>query len=272
MLRFTIARATALIFVAALALASLRLSSRVWAGSVLMLTLTILSCAILGVVYRRGAQRAFWLGFTLLGWGYMALASHFWWDRNTVRPHLPTTSILEWLYPYVRLDWLARLPSETDPRDWIIKAKLEEPIAMSMPNETPLDDILKYIKQATASKFYSGIQIYVDPTGLRRANKTMTSPVTIDVEGVPLRSTLALALKQLGLGYYVRDGMLIITEGNDPAAYAEHLVNAGPLPPGDSGQMSYLMAGHCYLGLVAACVGGAAGVSFFRTQNRLKRA
>jgi hypothetical protein len=272
MLRFTLARTAALVFVFALVLASLRLSSRVWAGSVLMLTLAILSFAILGVVYRRGSHRAFWLGFALLGWGYMALASHFWWDRNTVRPHLPTTSILEWLYPYVRLDWLARLPREADPRDLMIKAKLEEPISMSFANETPLDDILKYIKQATASKSYSGIQIYIDPDVLRRANKTMTSTVTIDVEGVPLRMTLALILKQLGLSYHVRDGMLIITEGNDPAAYAEYLVNAGPLPTGDSGQMSYLMAGHCYFGLVAACVGGAIAVFFFRTQNRLNRA
>jgi hypothetical protein len=236
-----------------------------------MLTLAVLSFAILGVVYRREAQRAFWLGFALLGWGYMTLASSFWRDRNAVRPHLPTTSVLEWLYPYVRLDWLARLPGEVDPRDRLIKAKLEEPISMSFANETPLDDILKYIKAATQSKSYAGIPIYVDPEALRRANKTITSTVALDVEGVPLRATLALLLKQLGLGYYVRDGMLIITEGNDAAAYGGYLVDAGPVPSGDSDQMSYLMAGHCYFGVVAGCVGGIVGVLFFRTKERLKR-
>ena len=36
---------------------------------------------------------------------------------------------------------------------------------MSFNEETPLEDVLKYIKQATTTATYSGIPIYVDPIG-----------------------------------------------------------------------------------------------------------
>ena len=39
----------------------------------------------------------------------------------------------------------------------------------------------------------------------------MTSPVSLDLEGVPLKTTLRLMLKQLGLTYTVKDGFLMIT-------------------------------------------------------------
>ncbi|MBV8557496.1 MAG: hypothetical protein JO116_18190, partial [Planctomycetaceae bacterium] len=70
---------------------------------------------------------------------------------------------------------------------------------------------LKYIKSATQGPNDTGIPIYVDPVGLQEAEKTMTSPVTLDLEGVPLRTTLRLLLKQLGLTYTVKDGLLTIT-------------------------------------------------------------
>ena len=82
---------------------------------------------------------------------------------------------------------------------------------MSFPNETPLEDVLKYIKQATQDADDSGIPIYVDPLGMQEADKTLTSPVSIDLEGVPLKTTLRLLLKQLGLTYTVKDGFLMIT-------------------------------------------------------------
>jgi hypothetical protein len=92
-----------------------------------------------------------------------------------------------------------------------ILEKLDQPIAMSFPNETPLDDVLKYIKQATQGANDSGIPIYVDPLGLTEADRTMQSPVQLDLEGVPLKTTLKLMLKQLGLTYSVKDGFLMIT-------------------------------------------------------------
>ena len=73
-----------------------------------------------------------------------------------------------------------------DPRSRMILEKLNEPISMSFANETPLDDVLKYIKQATTTKTYSGIPIYVDPYGLQEAERSLNSTIQIDLDGVPL--------------------------------------------------------------------------------------
>jgi RNA polymerase sigma factor (sigma-70 family) len=100
---------------------------------------------------------------------------------------------------------------DKDPRSRKVLAKLEEPISMSFANETPLDDVLKYIKQATTTRDYGGIPIYVDPLGLQEAERSLTSTILIDLEGIPLRRTLQLLLSQLGLVYFVEDGMIVIT-------------------------------------------------------------
>jgi hypothetical protein len=100
---------------------------------------------------------------------------------------------------------------DKDPRSQQVRKKLDEYVSMSFANPTPLEDILKYIKQASTSPTSAGIPIYVDPKGLAETANTLTSTVTIDLEGVPLKTTLRLALKQLGLAYCVRDGVLIIS-------------------------------------------------------------
>ncbi len=95
---------------------------------------------------------------------------------------------------------------------------------MSFNEETPLDDVVKYIKQASTSKTYSGIPIYIDPHGLKDADVTMASTVRhMDLEGIPLKTTLRLMLKQVGLAYCVRDGVLIISS---PQAIFDELKEA----------------------------------------------
>jgi RNA polymerase sigma factor (sigma-70 family) len=100
-----------------------------------------------------------------------------------------------------------------DPQSQRILKKLDDRITMAFHDETPLEDVLKYIKETTISpEFKNGIPIYVDPVGMQEAEKSMTSTVrSLDLEGVPLRRTLQLALKQLDLVYFVQDGMLFIT-------------------------------------------------------------
>ena len=106
---------------------------------------------------------------------------------------------------------------QDDPHTTAILKKLDEPISMSFGSETPLEDILKYIKQATApagkpgEPTAQGIPIYVDPKGLKEAEVTLSSMVVMDLEGVPLKTTLRLILKQLDLAFCVRDGVLIIS-------------------------------------------------------------
>jgi RNA polymerase sigma factor (sigma-70 family) len=117
----------------------------------------------------------------------------------------------------------------SDPRSRMILAKLDEPIPMSFPADTPLDDVLKYIKQATTTSNHPGIPIYVDPTGLQEAERSLNSTVVMDLEGVPLRRTLQLLLTQLGLAYYVEDGILIIT--SEDSASQKHLPPSMASPP-----------------------------------------
>jgi RNA polymerase sigma factor (sigma-70 family) len=117
-----------------------------------------------------------------------------------------------------------------DPRSRRILEKLDEPISMSFKDETPLEDVLKYIKQATTTASYSGIPIYVDPIGLQEAEKSMTSTVrNMDLEGVPLRRTLQLALKQLELIYFVDDGILCITSQESEGTLGPSMQEPSPI-------------------------------------------
>ena len=102
------------------------------------------------------------------------------------------------------------LPEDRPPAQSTL-LRLEAPISMSFPNETPLADVLRYIRSTTQGSYDDGIPIYVDPLGLNEAGKTMTSPVVLDLAGVPLRITLRLLLKQLDLGYTIEEGVLFIT-------------------------------------------------------------
>ncbi|MGP0064789.1 MAG: hypothetical protein ACLQGP_14470 [Isosphaeraceae bacterium] len=101
---------------------------------------------------------------------------------------------------------------EKNPKNEAILKALEEPVPMPFAKETTLDFVVKYIKKRTSEK--SGrtpIPIYIDPLGLQQAERSMNSTVTMELEGVPLKTTLRLLLKQLGLAYCVRDGLLIIS-------------------------------------------------------------
>jgi RNA polymerase sigma factor (sigma-70 family) len=98
----------------------------------------------------------------------------------------------------------------TDPRSRALVARLEEPIPMHFPTETPLEEVVKYIRQATAGPDGEGIPIYVDPWGLQMQEKTMKSPITIDLAGVPLRRTLKLIADQIDMGYGIKDGVVTI--------------------------------------------------------------
>ena len=99
---------------------------------------------------------------------------------------------------------------EVSPRTRAILDALEKPVPMSFGDDTPLEDVLKYVKEATRGSIKSGIPIYVDPIGLQEAEKSMTSTVRIDLKSSPLKDTLRLLLDQLDLAYVVKDDVLMI--------------------------------------------------------------
>jgi serine/threonine protein kinase len=92
-----------------------------------------------------------------------------------------------------------------------VLAKLEEPIPMPFDKRVPLDDMLNYIRRATTSPDYDGISIFTDLRSLKEAGCSLSSTVSINLDGVPLKTTLRLLLQQLGLVYIVKDGVLTIS-------------------------------------------------------------
>jgi hypothetical protein len=90
-------------------------------------------------------------------------------------------------------------------------------LAVDWPEGTTLDDAIDRIKSASSRMnpaFPKGIPIYVDPDALRRAGKTLKSPV----KGLPpdpprsstFRQKLRSVLEPMGLAYEVKDGAIMI--------------------------------------------------------------
>ncbi len=71
--RFTIGWLMILVLVLAIGLAALRNPSVMWVGTIFLATRVILALAVIGVVLRKHAERAWWLGFSVFGWGYLML-------------------------------------------------------------------------------------------------------------------------------------------------------------------------------------------------------
>ncbi len=94
-------------------------------------------------------------------------------------------------------------------------ARLAKPVKMRFPNDTPLGDVLEYLKQVTDDPPRDrAMKVLVIPSGLKEAESTLDSMVRMDLEGVPLRTTLRLLLDQLGLACVVKDGRLVIHSSN----------------------------------------------------------
>ncbi len=138
------------------------------------------------------------------------------------RPAVPRVEAAASTTPDPLAHWRAEAmqPPTLDAKTRAIFAKLDEAIAMNFPNDTPLEDVMKYIAQSTQDKdtgLPQGIPIYVDPKGLQDVNATMASTVTINLNGVPLKDSLRLLLHQRNLGYRVADGLMVITDPRDVA-------------------------------------------------------
>src|SRR5438128_404667 len=97
MKRFTIRTLMAFVVVLAVGLAGLRSATELWAGCLLLVTLGVLLAAVLGAIYTAGRSRAGWVGFSLFGLAYLALA------LTPIVPErltgaLPTTQALNYVY------------------------------------------------------------------------------------------------------------------------------------------------------------------------------
>ncbi len=79
-------------------LAALRSPSPLWDNALFTTVLASFSVAAVNVLFGRGGRRAFWGGSLIVGGTYF-VACFGPWVRDSVRPHLVTTSALDILYP-----------------------------------------------------------------------------------------------------------------------------------------------------------------------------
>ncbi|MHB1560171.1 MAG: RNA polymerase sigma factor [Isosphaeraceae bacterium] len=105
---------------------------------------------------------------------------------------------------------LATLGANT--KDQAALKRLDELEGFSVPSPTTLKAILDQIRSSLkGSQGHIIVPVFVDPRGLEQARVTLDSPINLDVQGLPFKTALRLTLRQLGLAYCVRDGVLFIS-------------------------------------------------------------
>jgi len=245
-----------IVLVALLGAVRSRSTPGAFTGAMFLLTWALLGLTALGAVLDRAKRGEIWLGATLFGAGYMVLA----FGRDPVPsplPHLPSDQFLmalkQWL-PRTAEGFFVSSESVAAANERILQA-LDQPVPMHFRDESTLEDVLKHAQAAFTSPDGKVIPIYLDPIGLQEAERTPQSVVTIDVDGVPLKTTLYLCLKQLGLVYGIRDGILVISSEESLSPIYED---------------PFLIGGHCLFALFAAGLGGVLAplVSDARNRNR----
>jgi hypothetical protein len=95
MRRFSIRRLMAFVLVTAVGLSAIRNANEFWAA---VLTIAALACvcgAVLGAILLRGRERAWWLGFAVLGGVYLLVS------LSPLRYRLGTTHLLEYVHAKV---------------------------------------------------------------------------------------------------------------------------------------------------------------------------
>jgi hypothetical protein len=96
-LRYSLAMLITAVLVLSVYFAALRSATQEWASAALTLTVGGLAGGLLWGLFRPGADRAFWTGFELFGWGYLLLAMTPWFG-GTLSPQLATTRLAGWLH------------------------------------------------------------------------------------------------------------------------------------------------------------------------------
>ena len=75
----------------------------------------------------------------------------------------------------------------------------------------PLTTLLKNLKAASAGPKNAGLPIFVDPVGLAEAKADLDAQITVSADRLMIKEHLDQSLKPLGLDWYVKDGLLMIT-------------------------------------------------------------
>src|SRR5262249_47954840 len=102
-------------------------------------------------------------------------------------------------------------PAPVDPKTKAILDKLEQTISIPFGAATPLSDVIKYVKLATADRMLpEGLPFYIDPVGLKEANATQSSNIKLASESAARKHSLRLLLNQLRRVYKVEEGLVYV--------------------------------------------------------------
>ena len=240
-----------LVLVTAVGIACARLEPGTYVGLTYLLTWWLIGLTALGALFGRGRRREFWMGATFFGAGFLIVAfGRQPYDEHIPQAFLPSVEFLEALRPRLE-SFLSRLYAADQSaavRNERIFVNLKQRVPMPFAVDTPFEDVLTYIKDATRNLDGQAIPIYVDPIGLSVSDKTLRSVVRgIDLEDVELGTSLRLVLNQLDLDYTVKDGLVFVTSRELMPAVLS-LSDRDPLQ----------IAGHCLIAVIAAVLGGLA--------------
>lgn len=84
-----------------------------------------------------------------------------------------------------------------------VRSRLSQPVDMSF-EEMSLQDVLEFVQTTF------GVQVYVDQNSIQQTGVDLSTPVRFKLNAIPLEMGLDLIFKQLGLGYQLRSGVLIV--------------------------------------------------------------
>jgi hypothetical protein len=95
--RFSLAALMGIVLFCGIAVASLRYASDLWGSLLFTSAFALLLASIVGLALGRGRTRAGWLGFSVFGWGYLALCFGPWFGTGIKAPPLLTTKLFDFL-------------------------------------------------------------------------------------------------------------------------------------------------------------------------------
>lgn len=95
-------------------------------------------------------------------------------------------------------------PLEKSAAEKRIVQQLDHPVSLHF-EKTPLDEALKQLSKT------ADINIVLDSVGLQEEGLNSGTPITLDVEGIKIKSALSLMLAPLNLAYTIEDEVLKVT-------------------------------------------------------------
>jgi hypothetical protein len=160
---------------------------RLWAGLTFLLTWALIGLMVLRASFGRGNRRVRSLAASLLGASILILA--FGRTVHDPWPISPIVELLDDIRPWVPTV-MSGYPAGSEVRSAVnapVHKALEREVRMHFVDETPLDDVLTYVKDQTADADGNRIRVEVGALAEGGVNLVLDPSVRmIDLDGVPL--------------------------------------------------------------------------------------